>query len=224
MRKCVVLLSGGLDSATCLAMARADGFAPYALTVDYGQRHHVETDAAKRVAVALGAVEHRFIHVDLNTLGGSALTADIDVPKDRSEATMSADIPITYVPARNTVMLALALGFAEVIQADANPGRLEETDPAIGLERTRDTGLRHVGGTLSMARDTPDSATSDIFICIGDQPELDFGGQRNPDGQGFAAFGQVTRGMEVVRAIQHQPADGQTLTPPIRIQRAIRLK
>ena len=119
MRKCVVLLSGGLDSATCLAMARADGFAPYALTVDYGQRHHVETDAAKRVAVALGAVEHRFIHVDLNTLGGSALTADIDVPKDRSEATMSADIPITYVPARNTVMLALALGFAEVIQADA---------------------------------------------------------------------------------------------------------
>jgi 7-cyano-7-deazaguanine synthase len=100
-------------------MARADGFAPYALTVDYGQRHHVETEAAKRVAVALGAVEHRFIHVDLNTLGGSALTADIDVPKDRSEATMSADIPITYVPARNTVMLALALGYAEVIHAGA---------------------------------------------------------------------------------------------------------
>jgi 7-cyano-7-deazaguanine synthase len=100
-------------------MARADGFAPYALTVDYGQRHQVETEAAKRVAMVLGAVEHRFIHVDLNTLGGSALTADIDVPKDRSEATMSADIPITYVPARNTVMLALALGYAEVIHADA---------------------------------------------------------------------------------------------------------
>ncbi len=112
----------------------------------------------------------------------------------------------------------------EVIQAEANPDRLEETDPPIGLERTRDTGLRHVEGTLSMARDTPDSATSDIFICIGDQPELDFGGRRNPDGQGFAAFGQVTRGMAVVRAIQHQPADGQTLTPPVRIQRAIRLQ
>jgi 7-cyano-7-deazaguanine synthase len=119
MRKCVVLLSGGLDSATCLAIAKADGFAPYALTVDYGQRHHVETEAAIRVAKSLGAVEHRFIHIDLNTLGGSALTADIDVPKDRSESAMSVDIPITYVPARNTVMLSIALGYAEVVEAEA---------------------------------------------------------------------------------------------------------
>ena len=115
----MVLLSGGLDSATCLAIARADGFSPYALTVDYGQRHRVETEAAKRVAAALGAVEHRFIHIDLNTLGGSALTADIEVPKDRSESAMSVDIPITYVPARNTVMLSIALGYAEVLGAEA---------------------------------------------------------------------------------------------------------
>jgi 7-cyano-7-deazaguanine synthase len=119
MRKCVVLLSGGLDSATCLAIAKADGFAPYALTVDYGQRHHIETEAAIRVAQSLGAVEHRFIDIDLNTLGGSALTADIDVPKDRSESAMSVDIPITYVPARNTVMLSIALGYAEVVEAEA---------------------------------------------------------------------------------------------------------
>ncbi len=112
----------------------------------------------------------------------------------------------------------------EVIQADANPARLEETDPPIGLERTHDTGLKHLDGTLSMARDTPDSATSDLFICIGDQPELDFGGRRNPDGQGFAAFGRVSKGMDVVRTLQRQPAEGQTLTPPIRIQRAIRLE
>ena len=119
MRKCVVLLSGGLDSATCLAIAKSDGYAPYALTVDYGQRHHVETEAAIRVAKSLGTVEHRFIHIDLNTLGGSALTADIEVPKDRSESAMSVDIPITYVPARNTVMLSIALGYAEVIEAEA---------------------------------------------------------------------------------------------------------
>jgi cyclophilin family peptidyl-prolyl cis-trans isomerase len=112
----------------------------------------------------------------------------------------------------------------EVIQADSNPARMEETDPPIALERTRDTGLKHLDGTISMARDGVDSATSDIFICIGDQPELDFGGRRNPDGQGFAAFGRVIKGMDVVRLIQSQPADGQTLMPPVRIQRALRLK
>ncbi len=112
----------------------------------------------------------------------------------------------------------------EVIQVDANPAREEEVAPAIVLERTCDTGLKHLDGTISMARDGPDSATSDIFICIGDQPELDFGGKRNPDGQGFAAFGRVVKGMEVVRAIQHQPADGQSLRPPIKIQRAVRIQ
>jgi peptidyl-prolyl cis-trans isomerase A (cyclophilin A) len=94
----------------------------------------------------------------------------------------------------------------------------------IRLERTRDTGLRHQDGTVSMARAEPDTATSDFFVCIGDQPELDFGGQRNPDGQGFAAFGRVVKGMDVVRRIQLAPADGQTLTPPVSILSAGRLR
>ena len=95
--------------------------------------------------------------------------------------------------------------------------------PPIPLERTRDTGLRHLAGTLSMARDTPDSATSDFFICLNDLPTLDFGGARNPDGQGFAAFGRVTRGLDIVRKIQAAPAAGQSLEPPIAILRASRL-
>jgi peptidyl-prolyl cis-trans isomerase A (cyclophilin A) len=103
----------------------------------------------------------------------------------------------------------------EVVQASAAPGG-PDFEP-IPLERTNETGLRHVDGALSMARDAPDSATSDFFICIGDQPELDFGGKRNRDGQGFAAFGRVVRGLEVVRAIQGSPADGQHLTPPVKI-------
>lgn len=111
----------------------------------------------------------------------------------------------------------------QVVQAQANPARQTEFLPAIPLERTRDTGLRHLDGTLSMARDGPDTAQDHFFICIGDQPELDFGGRRNPDGQGFAVFGRVVKGMDVVRKIHAAPADGQTLTPPIRVQRAIRL-
>ncbi len=114
----VVLLSGGLDSATCLAIANAEGTEPYALTVLYGQRHLDEVEAAKRVAKALGAKEHKFVRVELNAIGGSALTDDIDVPKDRDESEMT-DIPSTYVPARNTVMLSLALGYAEVVGAEA---------------------------------------------------------------------------------------------------------
>jgi peptidyl-prolyl cis-trans isomerase A (cyclophilin A) len=103
----------------------------------------------------------------------------------------------------------------EVVQAGPAPGPRDFAP--IPLERTNRTGLRHLDGTVSMARDGPDSATSDFFICIGDQPELDFAGRRNPDGQGFAAFGRVVRGMEIVRAIQGAPADGQHLTPPIKI-------
>lgn len=110
----------------------------------------------------------------------------------------------------------------EVIQGGINPARESEQRPPIPLERTSETGLKHRDGTLSMARDTPDTAVADFFICIGDQPELDFGGKRNPDGQGFGAFGRVVRGMDVVRAIQQAPADGQTLTPPVRIHRAAR--
>lgn len=111
----------------------------------------------------------------------------------------------------------------EVIQGGINPERSAQLGPAIPLERTRDTGLRHEDGAISMARLTPNSAVSDFFICIGDQPELDFGGKRNPDGQGFAAFGTVTRGMEIVRAIQHAPADGQSLDPPVPIISIVRI-
>jgi len=112
----IVLTSGGLDSATCLAIARADGFAPlYTLSFDYGQRHRHELDAAARVSKALGAREHRVIKIDLRQFGGSALTADIAVPKDRDEKAMGADVPITYVPARNTIFLSYALAYAEVL-------------------------------------------------------------------------------------------------------------
>jgi 7-cyano-7-deazaguanine synthase len=111
----VVLLSGGLDSATALAVARRDGYRCHALTVAYGQRHAAELEAARRVATALGAVEHRIIDLDLRAFGGSALTGELEVPKDRSEEAMQEGIPITYVPARNTVFLALALAWAEVL-------------------------------------------------------------------------------------------------------------
>lgn len=107
----------------------------------------------------------------------------------------------------------------EVIQGGVNPEFAEKDWPPLALERTRDTGLKHRDGTLSMARAGPDTATSDIFICIGDQPELDFGGRRNPDGQGFAAFGRVTKGMDIVRKIHAAPAEGQKLTPPVRIEK-----
>ncbi|BAH38030.1 MAG TPA: peptidylprolyl isomerase [Gemmatimonas aurantiaca] len=112
----------------------------------------------------------------------------------------------------------------EVIQGGANPAPTRTRFPAIPLERTNATGLKHRNGTLSMARGGPDSATSDFFICIGDQPSLDFGGHRNLDGQGFAAFGQVTQGMDIVRSIQKRPADGQSLKPPIEIVRIERVR
>ena len=112
----------------------------------------------------------------------------------------------------------------EVIQAGVNPDRGKDGFPAIALERTSVTGLRHVDGTISMARGQPDSATSGWFICINDQPSLDFGGARNPDGQGFAAFGRVVQGMDVVRKIQRAPnTDAQRLTPPIKIVKAARI-
>ena len=113
----VVLLSGGMDSATAAAQARADGFALHALTVRYGQRHAVELQAARRVARSLGIAQHRVIDVDLAAIGGSALTDAIAVPLDRNTDEVGHDIPVTYVPARNTVFLALALGYAEVVGA-----------------------------------------------------------------------------------------------------------
>jgi 7-cyano-7-deazaguanine synthase len=116
-KKAVVLLSGGLDSATTAAIARDQGFEWYALSVDYGQRHQFELDAARRVAKALSAKDHIVTNVDLSRIGGSALTADIAVPKDRTDETIATGIPITYVPARNTVLLSVALGYAEVLGA-----------------------------------------------------------------------------------------------------------
>lgn len=110
----------------------------------------------------------------------------------------------------------------EVIQAGVNPKFEKEDFPPILLERTNRTGLKHLDGTISMARNGADTATSDFFICIGNQPELDFGGKRNPDGQGFAAFGHVVRGMDVVRKIQKSKAEAQTLKPPIEILSIIR--
>ena len=112
-RLAVVLLSGGLDSATCLAWARSRGFDCVTLAVRYGQRHAIELDSARRVSRALGALDHREVAVDLRAIGGSALTADVAVPHDRNLE--GHDIPVTYVPARNTVFLALAMGLAEVL-------------------------------------------------------------------------------------------------------------
>jgi 7-cyano-7-deazaguanine synthase len=114
--RAVILLSGGLDSTTVLAVARVEGLECHCLTVDYGQRHRVELEAARRVAQALGAASHRVINLDLRAIGGSALTDDIEVPKDQDPE--SGEVPITYVPARNTVMLSLLLGLAEVVEAD----------------------------------------------------------------------------------------------------------
>jgi peptidyl-prolyl cis-trans isomerase A (cyclophilin A) len=110
----------------------------------------------------------------------------------------------------------------EVIQAGINPDKAKQEFPPIKLEGTNRTGLTHKDGAISMARDGPDTATSDFFICIGDQPELDYGGKRNPDGQGFAAFGRVVKGMEVVKQIQAAPVKEQTLSPPIKILKIVR--
>ena len=117
MKPAVVLLSGGIDSSTTLAIAIAEGFEAYALSFDYGQRHHIETEAASRIADSLSAKEHRIARIDLRIFGGSALTDDVDVPKRRSETEIGHRIPVTYVPARNTIFLAYALACAEIIPA-----------------------------------------------------------------------------------------------------------
>lgn len=114
-RKAVVLLSGGLDSATTLAIAIEQGYRPYALTFRYGQRHEIEVDAACRVAKAVGVVEHLVTEIDLRTFGGSALTGDLEVPKGSAASGASGGIPVTYVPARNTIFLSFALAWAEVL-------------------------------------------------------------------------------------------------------------
>jgi len=115
MKHAVVLLSGGIDSTTTLAIAIAQGYATYVLSFDYGQRHSLELEAARRVAKSLGAKEHRTVKIDNGIFGGSALTDNVDVPKGRSEKEITAGVPITYVPARNTVFLSYALAWAEVL-------------------------------------------------------------------------------------------------------------
>lgn len=117
MKKAVLLLSGGLDSATVLAIAKSQGFDVYALSFRYGQRHATELQAAQTVAASLGAKQHKIAEIDLRLFGGSALTADIDVPKHDSVSDIGADIPVTYVPARNTIFLSFALAWAEVLGA-----------------------------------------------------------------------------------------------------------
>jgi 7-cyano-7-deazaguanine synthase len=117
-RKAVALVSGGVDSTTALAIARKQGFEVYALSFDYGQRHSAELEAARRVVKHLGAAAHVVAKIDLRAFGGSALTAEIDVPKGRDPGRMSAEIPITYVPARNTIFLSIALGWCEVLRAE----------------------------------------------------------------------------------------------------------
>jgi len=114
----VVLVSGGIDSSTTMALAQAAGFCVHALTFDYGQRHRCELEAARRVVAALGAAGHVVARIDLRAFGGSALTAGLDVPKGRSPSAMAAGIPVTYVPARNTIFLACALGWCETLQAE----------------------------------------------------------------------------------------------------------
>jgi 7-cyano-7-deazaguanine synthase len=117
-KRAVVLVSGGVDSTTTLAIARKQGFEVYALTFDYGQRHRLELEAAERVVKQMGAARHVVARIDLRAFGGSALTAEIEVPKGRDPAQMSAEIPITYVPARNTIFLSFALGWCEVLKAE----------------------------------------------------------------------------------------------------------
>ena len=150
---------------------------------------------------------HRAVRLDNQSnanLKGERIGAGISVNADRSQ------LPNDQIA-------------IEVIQGGIDPARSGVQNGPIPLERTHETGLRHVDGAISMARFTPDSAVSDFFICINDQPELDYGGRRNPDGQGFAAFGTVIDGMDVVRAIQVQPSDGQVLEPPVGIVHAWRV-
>jgi 7-cyano-7-deazaguanine synthase len=186
MATAVVLLSGGLDSATCLAWARAQGMRCATLAFDYGQRHRVELDAAARVAAALGSADHRVVRIDLSAIGGSALTADIDVPKGRDEAAMAAGVPVTYVPARNTVFLAVALGWAEVLGAtdivagmnavdysgypDCRPGFVRAfEDLAAVATRAGIEGARFVVHTPLMALDKAG------IIRLGDSLGVDYG-------------------------------------------------
>jgi peptidyl-prolyl cis-trans isomerase A (cyclophilin A) len=193
------------------------------------RRTLLQSTAAWLVARPLSAAAASVTVVLRTSLG------DIEIEVDEARAPVTAANFLRYVDGgyydggrfHRTVRLDNQPGktvLIEVVQAGVNPMPARKGFGPIPLERTKDTGLRHRDGTVSMARDTPDSATTDFVLCIGDQPELDFGGKRNPDGQGFAAFGRVVKGMDVVRRIQAAPADGQTLTPPVPIVSASPLR
>jgi len=171
-----------------------------------------------------GALPHVVVETDLG---------EIEIEVDTTHAPVTATNFLKYVDARmydggrfhRTVRMDNQPDKAikiEVIQAGASAARTREFLPPIALERTSVTTLTHDDGVVSMARSEPDSARDQFFICIGKQPELDFGGKRNPDGQGFAAFGRVVRGMDIVRKIQASPAEGQNLTPAVAILRMSR--
>jgi peptidyl-prolyl cis-trans isomerase A (cyclophilin A) len=185
-------------AAVCLALLAGDGAKPVRVLIHTEKGDiELELDAAKAPATAANFLKY----VDGHFYDGGRFHRTV-TPANQP------DSPVKI----------------EVVQAGINPAREKEELPPVKLERTRDTGLSHKDGTVSMARDGPDSATSDFFVCVGDQPELDFGGRRNPDGQGFAAFGRVVRGMDVVRAIQAAPAKEQALTPPVKVVSAGRVK
>ncbi|MCA9278589.1 MAG: 7-cyano-7-deazaguanine synthase QueC [Phycisphaerales bacterium] len=196
----VVLLSGGLDSATVLAIARAQGHECHALSFDYGQRHRFELESAVRVAHQLGAVSHKTVAIDLRAFGGSALTDAIDVPKHRDDTAMAHDIPVTYVPARNLVFLSLACGFAEVLNAntifigvnavdysgypDCRPAFIESFARTANLATK--AGIE--GHTLSIQTPLIDMTKADI-IRRGHELGVDFGLTHScydPDAQGRA--------------------------------------
>ncbi|MBM3787595.1 MAG: 7-cyano-7-deazaguanine synthase QueC [Acidobacteria bacterium] len=187
MRKAVCLLSGGLDSATCLGVARRDGYETYALSFDYGQRHLCELEAASRVAASLGAAGHRVARIDLRMFGGSALTSSLDVPKNRSAGEMERGIPITYVPARNTIFLSFAMAWAEVLGAsdifigvnaidysgypDCRPEFIRAFE-GMGNLATR----AGVEGATSLKIHTPlISLTKAGIIALGSECDVDFG-------------------------------------------------
>ena len=184
------------------------------------------------VALAQASTKSGLVRVLIQTELG-----DIEVELDAKRAPVTTENFLRYVDAghydggrfHRTVKLKpdnqpTSTIKIEVIQAGVNPDKTKEGFAAIKLERTNVTGLKHKDGVISMARTTADTATSDFFICIGSQAELDFGGKRNADGQGFAAFGKVVKGMEIVKKIHQSPLEAQKLTPPIRIIKARKLK
>jgi len=180
------------------------------------------------ISLALASGQQAPVRVALDTELGV-----IEIEVDVSQAPRTAENFLRYVDAgryaggsffrtvREDNQREAATPIA-VIQGGVPEQREKDDFPPIALERTRDTGLHHADGVVSMARNGPDTATSSFFICVGDQPELDFGGRRNPDGQGFAAFGRVVKGMEVVRRIHASPAAGERLTPAVAIRKAAR--